>query len=171
MGLMLGVELVRETRITKEPASSEAADILEACKDRGLLIGKRGLYGSQQLLRIKPPMCLTKDDADLLADCLDEVLGGMAGRGGRSDAFPYHPPNRRVETTSIVSHPPLLHPSRSLAVVPKGGGSPPPDGSILWSNELHEAAVDVVTSWPCDPSCSTLAWTSAPAVPINSGRP
>jgi hypothetical protein len=27
------------------------------------------------VLRIKPPMCLTRDDADFLADCLDEVLG------------------------------------------------------------------------------------------------
>jgi len=25
-------------------------------------------------LRIKPPMCITKDDADFLVDCLDEVL-------------------------------------------------------------------------------------------------
>jgi 4-aminobutyrate aminotransferase-like enzyme len=27
-----------------------------------------------QVLRIKPPMCLTIDDADFLADCLDEAL-------------------------------------------------------------------------------------------------
>jgi alanine-glyoxylate transaminase/(R)-3-amino-2-methylpropionate-pyruvate transaminase len=36
------------------------------------LVGKGGLYGNT--LRIKPPMCITKDDADFLADCLDEVL-------------------------------------------------------------------------------------------------
>jgi alanine-glyoxylate transaminase/(R)-3-amino-2-methylpropionate-pyruvate transaminase len=71
MGLMLGVELVRD-RKTKEPASTEAADILERAKDRGLIIGKGGLFGNT--LRIKPPMCLTKDDADFIADCLDEVL-------------------------------------------------------------------------------------------------
>ncbi len=41
MGLMLGVELVRD-RKTKEPANTEAADVLERCKDRGLLIGKGG---------------------------------------------------------------------------------------------------------------------------------
>lgn len=71
MGLMLGVELVRD-RNTKEPASAETVRLLELAKERGLLIGKGGLAGN--VLRIKPPMCLTKTDADFLADCLDEVL-------------------------------------------------------------------------------------------------
>ncbi len=74
MGLMLGVELVRD-RQSKEPATSETADVLEMCKQRGLLIGKGGLLGNT--LRIKPPMCLTKDDADFLVDCLDEVLDAL----------------------------------------------------------------------------------------------
>jgi alanine-glyoxylate transaminase/(R)-3-amino-2-methylpropionate-pyruvate transaminase len=39
----------------------------------GLFLYYRGLYGNT--LRIKPPMCITKDDADFLAECLDEVLG------------------------------------------------------------------------------------------------
>jgi alanine-glyoxylate transaminase/(R)-3-amino-2-methylpropionate-pyruvate transaminase len=71
MGLMLGVELVRD-RQTKEPASSETVELLERCKNRGLIVGKGGLSGN--VLRIKPPMCVTKDDADFLVDCLDEVL-------------------------------------------------------------------------------------------------
>lgn len=71
MGLMLGVELVKD-RVSKEPAKTEAVDILELTKERGLLIGKGGLYGN--VLRIKPPMCITKDDANFLADCLDEAL-------------------------------------------------------------------------------------------------
>jgi alanine-glyoxylate transaminase/(R)-3-amino-2-methylpropionate-pyruvate transaminase len=77
MGLMLGVELVRD-RDTKEPANTEAAAVLELCKERGLLLGKGGLFGNT--LRVKPPMCLTKDDADFLADCLDEVLGIVAAQ-------------------------------------------------------------------------------------------
>jgi alanine-glyoxylate transaminase / (R)-3-amino-2-methylpropionate-pyruvate transaminase len=72
MGLMLGVELV-EDRQTKAPATAAAAQVLELAKERGLLLGKGGLFGNT--LRIKPPMCITKDDADFLVDCLDEVLG------------------------------------------------------------------------------------------------
>ncbi|MEQ8211629.1 MAG: aspartate aminotransferase family protein [Lacipirellulaceae bacterium] len=73
MGLMLGIELVRD-RKTKEPANTEAADVMEAMRDRGVLVGKGGLYGNT--LRIKPPMCITKDDADYLLAMLDEVLAG-----------------------------------------------------------------------------------------------
>jgi alanine-glyoxylate transaminase / (R)-3-amino-2-methylpropionate-pyruvate transaminase len=71
MGLMLGVEMVSD-RKNKEPAKNQTAAIVEMAKDRGLLLGKGGLHGN--VLRIKPPMCLTKDDADFIADCLDEVL-------------------------------------------------------------------------------------------------
>jgi alanine-glyoxylate transaminase/(R)-3-amino-2-methylpropionate-pyruvate transaminase len=71
LGLMLGVELVRN-RQSKEPAKSETALVLEEMKKRQVLIGKGGLYGNT--LRIKPPMCLNQDDADYLVACLDEVL-------------------------------------------------------------------------------------------------
>jgi alanine-glyoxylate transaminase/(R)-3-amino-2-methylpropionate-pyruvate transaminase len=76
MGLILGVELVRD-RVSKEPASKETADVLERCKERGLLLGKGGLFGN--VLRIKPPMCLTKDDAEFLVECLDEALAPTGG--------------------------------------------------------------------------------------------
>lgn len=72
LGLMLGVELVTD-RKTKEPAKAQCAKVMELCRDRGLIIGKGGLYGNT--LRIKPPMCITIDDANFMADCLDEVFG------------------------------------------------------------------------------------------------
>jgi alanine-glyoxylate transaminase/(R)-3-amino-2-methylpropionate-pyruvate transaminase len=77
LGLMLGVELVKD-RKTKEPASNETATIAELAKDRGLLLGKGGLYGN--VIRIKPPMCITKADCDFLVDCLDECLAEVVRR-------------------------------------------------------------------------------------------
>jgi 4-aminobutyrate aminotransferase-like enzyme len=70
-GLMLGVELV-VNRATKEPASAAAERVLDACKDRGLLIGRGGLYSST--LRIQPPLIITKAQADEAARILDEAL-------------------------------------------------------------------------------------------------
>ena len=71
MGLMLGVELVRD-RKTKEPAKKEALAVLEAAREMGVLIGKGGLEGN--VLRIKPPMCITAEDVDFTLDVLDRAL-------------------------------------------------------------------------------------------------
>jgi len=71
MGLLLGVELVKD-RQSKLPARDEAGKVMELCKERNLLIGRGGQYGN--VLRIKPPMCISKDDANYIVDCLDEVL-------------------------------------------------------------------------------------------------
>jgi 4-aminobutyrate aminotransferase len=61
-GLMIGVELVRPgTGSPGEPAPELANAVLEACKRRGLLVGKGGLHGNA--LRIAPPLTLTADEA------------------------------------------------------------------------------------------------------------
>jgi alanine-glyoxylate transaminase/(R)-3-amino-2-methylpropionate-pyruvate transaminase len=39
----------------------------------GVLLGRGGLAGN--VLRIKPPMCITADDADFAVEVLDRVLG------------------------------------------------------------------------------------------------
>jgi alanine-glyoxylate transaminase/(R)-3-amino-2-methylpropionate-pyruvate transaminase len=75
MGLMLGVELVRD-RATKEPAKQETLDLLEAAREMGVLLGKGGLDGN--VLRIKPPMCITADDVDFALEVMDRSLS-MAG--------------------------------------------------------------------------------------------
>ncbi|MGC9940758.1 MAG: aminotransferase class III-fold pyridoxal phosphate-dependent enzyme [Verrucomicrobiota bacterium] len=68
-GLMLGIEMVTD-RATKFPASAECQRVLENARERGLLIGKGGLWG--QTIRFAPPMCLTQADADFLLEVLDE---------------------------------------------------------------------------------------------------
>jgi alanine-glyoxylate transaminase / (R)-3-amino-2-methylpropionate-pyruvate transaminase len=77
MGLMLGMELVRD-RNDKTPAKQETLDVLEAAREMGVLIGKGGLDGN--VLRIKPPMCITSADVDYALEVLDQALA-RAGRG------------------------------------------------------------------------------------------
>jgi len=71
-GLMLGVELVRD-RGTREPAPQETLDVMESAKEHGLLVGKGGIAGN--VLRIKPPMCITSADVDFALDVFDRALG------------------------------------------------------------------------------------------------
>jgi alanine-glyoxylate transaminase / (R)-3-amino-2-methylpropionate-pyruvate transaminase len=71
MGLMLGVELVRN-RTTREPAKEETLAVMEHLRELGVLVGKGGIDGN--VLRIKPPMCITAADADFAMACLDVAL-------------------------------------------------------------------------------------------------
>jgi alanine-glyoxylate transaminase/(R)-3-amino-2-methylpropionate-pyruvate transaminase len=71
MGLMLGMELVRD-RSSKEPAKAETLDVLEQAREMGVLFGKGGIDGN--VLRIKPPMCITADDADFAVEVLHRAL-------------------------------------------------------------------------------------------------
>src|SRR5689334_857491 len=70
-GLLLGIELVKD-RATKVPAKEECGQVLETCKDLGLLLGKGGLFG--QTIRFSPPMCINQADADFILEVLDQAL-------------------------------------------------------------------------------------------------
>lgn len=71
LGLMQGVELVTD-RKTKEPAPLHVAYLFEQTRERGLLIGKGGMYGN--VLRIAPPLIATKDHVDEALEILDHAL-------------------------------------------------------------------------------------------------
>jgi len=76
LGLMLGLELVSD-RVTRAPASAQTLEVLEAAREMGVLMGKGGLDGN--VLRIKPPMCITIEDADFGVDVLDRALARVGG--------------------------------------------------------------------------------------------
>jgi alanine-glyoxylate transaminase/(R)-3-amino-2-methylpropionate-pyruvate transaminase len=73
-GLLLGIELVKD-RQSKEPAKEECAQVMETCKEMGLLLGKGGLWG--QTIRFSPPMCVNEQDADFLLEVLDRALANV----------------------------------------------------------------------------------------------
>jgi len=73
-GLFIGVELVRD-RKTLEPAATEASDVVNRLRDEGILIGTDGPH--HNVLKIRPPMPFTIDDADVFASTLASVLAGI----------------------------------------------------------------------------------------------
>ncbi|HVG88450.1 MAG: aminotransferase [Gaiellales bacterium] len=70
-GLYLGVELVRD-RSTKEPAAAEADAVCERMLELGVIVQPTGDH--MNVLKVKPPLCITPADADLFAEALDRVL-------------------------------------------------------------------------------------------------
>jgi len=80
MGLMQSLELV-EDRQSKAPAAAAAAELMEAARRNGLLIGKAGTYGN--CIRISPPMNIGKADVDEFARLLDRSLEECVNGTGR----------------------------------------------------------------------------------------
>ncbi|WP_249678356.1 aminotransferase [Pseudomonas abieticivorans] len=71
-GFYLGVELVRN-RDTLEPATEETALLCERLRELGIFMQPTGDY--LNILKIKPPMCTTRQSVDFFVDCVSRVLG------------------------------------------------------------------------------------------------
>ena len=74
MGLMQALEFVKD-RKTKEVAPQETSQFMEECRNRGLLIGKGGLYGN--VIRMSPPLNISKGDVDEAIHIMDEALSAV----------------------------------------------------------------------------------------------
>ena len=74
---MQGIELVKD-RKTKEPASDLTNQLLERLRVHGLLVGKGGLYGN--VVRMSPPLNISKADADVALTALDKGLEEIGGK-------------------------------------------------------------------------------------------
>lgn len=70
-GLYMGVELVRD-RVSLEPAVAETEAICERMRELGVIVQPTG--DRQNVLKMKPPMCITRESADFFVDMLDRVL-------------------------------------------------------------------------------------------------
>lgn len=77
LGLYIGAELVKD-RITQEPFAAAASHVANRLKDFGVLISTDGPH--HNVLKIKPPLIVTLDDADQLLTALDRALAEDAAQ-------------------------------------------------------------------------------------------
>jgi len=70
-GLMIGVELIRD-EASKAPAAALAGRVQNGMRERGVLVGTTGRAGN--VLKIRPPLVMGRDDAALLLTVLEEAL-------------------------------------------------------------------------------------------------
>ncbi len=74
VGLFIGVEFVRD-RETLDPAAAEAEAFVSRMKERGMLLSTDGPF--HNVIKIKPPMVLTRDDVDMVLRCFDDELTAL----------------------------------------------------------------------------------------------
>ena len=74
-GLMIGVELIRDT--AKTPATEESREVRTLCREAGVLVGVGGSLGN--VVRLQPPLVLTAEQADHAADVLEKAITKVAG--------------------------------------------------------------------------------------------
>ncbi len=70
-GLALGIDFVKNQH-TKEENTELASQIVNQLKEKGILIGTDG--PKENVLKIKPPLCFTKENTDELITAIEEVL-------------------------------------------------------------------------------------------------
>ncbi|XP_064193649.1 ethanolamine-phosphate phospho-lyase-like [Anguilla rostrata] len=71
VGLFVGVELVRD-RVKRTPATAEAQEVIYKLKNQRILLSADGPH--RNVLKFKPPMCFSEDDARLVVGEIDKVL-------------------------------------------------------------------------------------------------
>jgi 4-aminobutyrate aminotransferase-like enzyme len=71
LGLFLGVELVMD-RSERSPAADQAAYAANRMREEGILLSPDG--PDHNVLKIKPPMCFNRKNAEMLVATLDQIL-------------------------------------------------------------------------------------------------
>lgn len=74
-GLMLAIEMVSD-RDAKTPDKETTTEVFEACRAQGIILSKSGPF--QSCLRMVPPLCLSMEDVDQVAEGLDQAFQQIA---------------------------------------------------------------------------------------------
>jgi len=74
LGLMIGVELVKDEKLT--PATAEADAVREALLQQGVLVGVGGVYGN--VIRFQPPLIITRQQIDRALSAFAMALAAVA---------------------------------------------------------------------------------------------
>ncbi|XP_024144258.1 ethanolamine-phosphate phospho-lyase isoform X2 [Oryzias melastigma] len=120
-GLFIGVELVRD-RVMLTPATAEAQEVIYKLKEQFVLLSADGPH--RNVLKFKPPLCFSTEDADLVVEKMDVILTELENalglkmnnimNGGSEEhqaSADENGPNRRGFTKTNQGTP---HPSKRL---------------------------------------------------------
>lgn len=76
-GFFVGIDLISDT-VKKTPLdSARVSKIVNLMKEFGVFLGSTGIFSN--VLKVRPPMCFSREDADFLIERLDHVLGSVVG--------------------------------------------------------------------------------------------
>jgi 4-aminobutyrate aminotransferase-like enzyme len=75
-GLFIGVEMIKNDS-NKEPDAVSANLLSNHLKDRGFLVSYAGKFDN--VLKIRPPLVFSQDNADDFLGAFDECMGAMSG--------------------------------------------------------------------------------------------
>jgi 4-aminobutyrate aminotransferase-like enzyme len=73
-GLFFGIDLVKD-RATKEPDAASAKRVVNELRNRGILMSKIGEHDN--VLKLRPPLCFSQENADQLCTTLDDILNEL----------------------------------------------------------------------------------------------
>ena len=155
-GLMFAVDLVDPA--TKQPSPPLASRMLEATKERGLLIGKGGLFGNT--LRMAPPLTLTEAEAKEGLGILTDALTAVNEEAKPSESTSptgsaASPGTARPDATGTST---TRRPARSAG---RSTSPPRPRSTPPWPRPRARSATGGASRWPSAPRCcsSSATWS------------
>lgn len=99
-GLFVGVDLVKDRHL-RTPATAEAQHIIYKLKEKRILLSADGPH--RNVLKFKPPMCFTKENAKTVVDEIDGYLTVLEEAAGSKSKMITNGSKRKEETCSDLS--------------------------------------------------------------------